>query len=104
MKRDHPHPEVTRDHFEGICRKAMEESKAVDMVSWFFNDSGQLITEDMIDDIRAAKHAGKPQYEYRFQQIAAEKGNLIERRNSEAQAEGKINERSAVRKMSDTTR
>ena len=74
------------------------------MVSWFFNDSGQLITEDMIDDIRAAKHAGKPQYEYRFQQIAAEKGKLIERRNSEAKTEGKINEKTSVHNMSDTTR
>ena len=56
------------------------------MVSWFFSDSGQLITEDMIDDIRAAKHAAKPQYQYKFQEIAAEKKKLIEEKNNEGTA------------------
>ena len=40
-------------------------------------------------DVRGAKHVAKPQYQYRFQEITAEKGKFIERKNSESKTERK---------------
>lgn len=52
--------------------------KANEMVSWFFNSQGQVITPELIETMRAEKAAANPTYVYLFQRIEAERKNKLE--------------------------
>ena len=51
----------------------MTINKASEMVSWFFNKRGQVITHELIESMRAEEEDEEPQYAYLFQRIQAEK-------------------------------
>jgi len=82
LKNEHPHEEVKHMEFQDLCKKATnDEQKGKEMASWFFNESGQIITQSMIDDIRISRNKVKKELPYLFQRVAAKRRASVDEVN-----------------------